>query len=267
MKSLRSIALSLAALWCAVPAGAAEVALRMPELSGQRHVYYQKLLEDALKAAGHTAKIEVVKNVPQPRIWYMVENDEIDVFWGLQTKERDTKYPSIGNNLTNGLIGKRILLIPKGDAGKYEKVTNAADLKALNLTGAFGTGWFDGKVWAANQLAYREIAGDLAQIYKMVEAKDRGVDYFARGANEVVEESKNAAGLQIEPKLVIAYDRDVRFYLSKEGAKHKAVIEEALAKADSSGLKKKLIDANFSAAIASLDLPRRTTIALKSPTD
>jgi hypothetical protein len=246
---------------------AIDISLKIPELSANRHAFYEELLESSLKDAGHAVKIEVVKNVPQPRIMYMLENDELPIFWALQTKERDGKFIPVASNLTNGLIGNRILLIPKGDDGKYAAATNVDQFKALNLKGVFGQGWFDTKVWAANGLGFTEQAGELKNLYQMVEAKNRGVDYFARGANEIMEEAKNNPGLMIEPKLVLVYDRDVRFYLAKGSAALKPVIEDALAKADKSGLKKKLIDKYFGPALAGLNLDKRVKISIKTPTD
>lgn len=256
--------LILALPWAA---GAADIALKLPELPNQRHVFYQQLLEESLRASGHVVRIELVKDVPQRRIWLMIDSGEMDVYWGLQTQERDGKYVGVNNNVTQGLLSKRVLLVPKGDAARYAKVASLADFRELGLTGVFGQGWFDAKVWAFNQLPHTETSGTPSSMFKMVEIKDRGVDYFARGANEIVEEAKTQPGLEIEPRLLLVYDRDAHFYLSKGAARHKPLIEEALARADASGLKKRLIEANYGAAIASLDLHRRTQLLLKTPTE
>jgi membrane-bound lytic murein transglycosylase MltF len=99
----------------------------------------------------------------------------------------------------------------------------------------------------------------------MVASKKRGIDYFPRGANEITAEAKDNPDLAIEPKLLLVYPRDFRFYLSKNNASLKATLETALAAAEKSGLQQKLVYEFFGPAIADLNLDKRIKIALKNP--
>jgi ABC-type amino acid transport substrate-binding protein len=99
----------------------------------------------------------------------------------------------------------------------------------------------------------------------MVASKNRGIDYFPRGANEVAAEAKDNPDLAIEPKLLLVYPRDFRFYLSKNNASLKATLETALAAAEKSGLQQKLVTEFFGPAIAGLNLDKRIKIELKNP--
>ena len=86
-------------------------------------------------------------------------------------------------------------------------------------------------------------------------------------------EAKDHADLGIEKNLLLVYNKDFNFYISKkysdgdlkDGAALKAVLEEALTKAEGSGIKKKLIDEYFSASVKDLALESRTKIPLALP--
>ncbi len=243
-----------------------ELALKLASLSSGGHKYFHKLLEESLKANGHNIKIEIEPDLPQPRIVNYIENNRLTLHWFLQTKERDSKFVLVNHKLTQGLIGQRIFLIPKGDENVYAKVKNLDDFKALKKTAGLGSGWFDVSVWKENDLPVIEQPGEWKLLYKMVASKNRGVDFFPRGANEIVAEAKDNPDLAIEPKLILAYDRDFVFYLSKENEKLKPILEAALDKAEKSGLQAQLIKEFYYPLVSSLALDKRTKILLKNPT-
>lgn len=257
--------LTAALLASAGLATADTVTLRVPELAGGRHLFYASLLEESLRAAGHVARIQVVADMPQLRAWMALQTGGIDVFWGLQTRERDHQFASPSHDLTNGLISQRVLLVPQGDLERYAKVTNLADLKATGARAALGSGWFDARIWGANQLPFQEVDGSRLKIYALLSAKNRGLDYYPRGAHEIVEEAKFQPDLAIEPHLLLVYRRDFRYYLSTSAAKYRPLLEDALQQAERSGLKRKLIDSHFGPALASLRLDKRVRIELQTP--
>jgi hypothetical protein len=264
-KLFASLAVGTLALTFSTIGNTAEVALKLASFGNGNHKFYHRLLEDSLKAAGHTVKITATADLPQPRIVASLDSDELTLHWFLQTKERDGKYVPIEFTLTQGLIGQRVMLIPKGDEATYAAVKDADGFKALGKTAGLGQGWFDVSVWNENGFKLKEQAGDWKSLYKMVEAKDRGVDYFPRGASEIVSEAKDNPGLSIEPKLLLVYPRDMRFYLSKGNAAMKATVESALKASEKSGLQKKLIDEYFGPSVASLGLDKRIKVSLKNP--
>lgn len=256
----------LLVLLASVCAQAAEtIHLKVMELPDNRHVYYTRLLEESLRAAGYAPRLEFIKNVPQARIWRMTARSELSLMWGVQTSARDHDYASVANSLTNGLVGQRVLLVRKGQEQDYSGVRNLDDFRKLGRVGGMGEGWFDVEVWQLNALPFYVKAGDWRNLFSMVAYGGRGIDYVVRGVNEIVNEATNYPGLAIEPSLVLMHDRDVRFYLSPKAARYKPVIEAALAQADRSGLKKKLIAQYILPDLKVLNLEKRLKLKLNTP--
>jgi len=265
-KTLSRLLLAFAMAAAPVVSFSADVSLKLATLANGNHKFYHRLLEDSLKAAGHTVKITTEDNLPQPRMMVYLESGDLTLHWLLQTKERDAKFVAVDHKVTQGLIGQRVMLIPKGEEGVYAKVKTLVDLKATGKVAGLGQGWFDVQVWKESGLPVSEQGGDWKQIYPMLAAKDRGIDYFPRGANEIASEAEDHPRLAIEPNLLLVYPRDSVFYLSKPHAALKPVIEAALKQAEKSGLQKKLIDEYLGPSISSLNLNKRVRIHLKNPT-
>jgi hypothetical protein len=246
-------------------AGAESITLRLVAMPDDTQRYYVALLEEALRADGHTLHVNYVESAPQPRLWNMVANSKLSLIWGVQTRVRDKAYASVSNELTNGLIGQRILLVPKGEEQAYAGVRTLDDLRRLGKVGGVGASWFDAEVWRFNSLPVYAKTGDWRHLFAMVASGNRHVDYLVRGANEVVGEAKHHNELAIEPHLVLIHGRDVHFYLSPDALRYKAVIERALANADRSGLKKELIARYFLPGFKALNLDQRVRIKLRTP--
>ncbi len=248
-------------------AHAMDITLRMPTLASGNHRYFHKLLTEALRQAGHHLTIVPVDNLPQTRMALYLENGELDLNWFVQTKERDTKFVPIEFGLTRGLIGQRVLLIPKGAESEYAAVNTLEDFIALNKTAGLGKGWADLQIWKENGLKFMEQDGDWKLLYGMLASRSRGVDYFPRGANEITAEAANRPELAIEPRLLLVYHRDIHFYLSRSQAQLQPVLEAALRKADKSGLHQQLINEFFGPALVGLNLRKRVKINLKVPAE
>ena len=156
--------------------------------------YYHELLKQSLEAEGYEVKItELPKECEQKRVMEMMgaDSEQITLTWVVQTEERDREFVPVEVGITNGLIGKRILLIPKGSQIEYNGIKTIEDLKKLGKVGGFGKGWFDIKVWEYNGLKTYEKDGSWdPEIYRMVASKNRGIDYFSRGAHEIAAVSK-----------------------------------------------------------------------------
>lgn len=246
-----------------------EIRLHIPILqdSPRQHIFYHELLETAIKEAGHTPKL-IVQELPQLRAKYYLETGLISIYWMIESAERNKNYIPIETEITNELICKRILFIKRGDQHLYDNVNNLEDFRKLNLVGGMGQKWFDTKVWQSNNLRYKEQGGNWKSIFLMIR-RDRAFNYFSRGINEVIDESKQYPDLDIEKRLVFIYDRDCLFYLSKTGvnagAKYKDVIEHALKKAKDSGLIKRLVKKYWSNDIKALSYDNRIKLHLKTP--
>ncbi|WP_291329582.1 hypothetical protein [Desulfovibrio sp. UCD-KL4C] len=241
------------------------ICLRMSSTADGRHEYFCELLKTALVNDGHDVYIKKIPGLPLLRKLNMLKSGGISIARLFRTPERDKDYIPIPVNLTNGLIGKRVLLIPAEDLHIYEKVKTLDEFRNINKVAAFGKKWFDVGIWKENDLPYKEVV-NVNNIYKMVATKSRGLDYFTRGFNEVLQSVNKYDALVIEPHLLLEYNHDFIFYLSPQEARLKPVIGKALLHAKSSGLIDKLIHKYWSVNFEVLKPENRTVIKLKSLT-
>ncbi|WP_051677127.1 hypothetical protein [Maridesulfovibrio frigidus] len=245
-------------------ANADKIYLRMPSYFDGEHDYYYELLEMALHNAGHEVTIDKVAELPTARERKMLEDGDLSIGWYLQSSQRDNQYVPIPVNITNGLIGKRILLVPPEDLHAYKDVKTLDDFRALNKVGAFGWKWYDAVIWEKNGLPFKEVL-NWRNIFKMIAHRSRGIDYFSRGFNEIVNESRANKELVIEPHLLLEYKRDFIFYLSPKFAHLRPIIEEALLEAKKSGLMDELLRKHWVNNFEILQPEKRTILKLKDP--
>lgn len=238
--------------------------IRVPAHSDGLHNYFVDLLTTALSKAGHLATIEQVSDIPHLRERTMLEKGELSILWLIQSQQRDKQYFSVPVGLTNGMIGKRILLVPSDQKEDYKAVKNLRDFKALNKVGGFGSQWFDVRVWKANDLPYMEVP-QWRLLYKMVADGSRGVEYFSRGINEITNQTELHPGLVIEPHIMLVYDRDFIFYVSPTRPKLAAILRSAITEAKNSGLIDRLIKKHWAKNFERLKPDTRTAIPLHTP--
>src|SRR5450830_1301298 len=241
------------------PAAVAPLELRIAVVSDGRADYFVRLLEESLKLIQQPYHIQYVKDIPGRRMWWMLGRGDINLFYGMQSKEKDSdpQLVPVRNGLTNGLIGQRVLLVRQSDQEAFAKVQSVADLKRTGLIAGFGAGWGDTKVWKASGLPLYEHAAPWSTVYSMVAARNRHVDYLPRGVIEVLAEARIHPEVVVEPHLLFEYRADFGFYLSPSAASYRPVIERALRAAETSGLKARLIDEAFGADIKALNLNQR----------
>ena len=269
MKWLTYIFTSLFLILLAFEVHSETIKLHIPVIndSPKQHLYFHELLNTSIKDIGHTPKL-ISSELPQLRAKEYLKSGDISIFWMVESTERNLQFEPIQKGITNGLIGKRILFIKKGDQQQYNQVKNLDDFRKLNTVGGMGEDWFDAKVWAKNKLRYKEHSGMWTSIFKMI-PEDRDYNYFARGINEILVEAKQYPKLAIEENLVLIYDRDFRFYLSKEGPnagiKYLAILNYAIRKAKESGLISRLVRKYWANDFEELNYDKRIKIHLASP--
>jgi len=245
----------------------APLELRIAMLSDGHATYFIRLLEESLQLIHQPYHLHYVKDIPARRMWWMLSNGDINLFYGMRTQNKDSnaQIVPVRDALTNGLIGQRVLLIRRVDTEVFARVQSVGDLKSTRLIAGFGAGWSDAKVWQAAGLPLYEHAAPWATIYAMVAAGNRHVDYLPRGVIEVLEEARQHPELAVEQHLLIDYPGDFGFYLASSSASYRPIIERALRAADTTGLKARLIDEAFGADIKALGLNRRVRLHLAPP--
>lgn len=233
--------------------------------SPQLHLFFHELLSTAIKEVGYTANLIPV-TLPQLRIKGCMDKGKISIYWFLENEEANKKFIPIKIGLTEGLIGKRVLFIKHGDQHLYDGVKNLDDFRDLNLVAGMGHRWFDINIWEANHLRYKESSGNWKSIFKMI-PYGRDYNYISRGVNEIITETKDHPYLAIEEKLLLIYDRDFQFYLSKSGdnagAKYEDIIEFAMRKAKKSGLIHRLVKKYWDEDFKTLNYDKRIKIYLE----
>lgn len=245
------------------------ITLHIPivEESNRQHSFYHELLATSIKEIGHTPHL-IEYQLPQLRIKNYLQYGVISLYWMVESEERNELFIPIEVGLTDKLIGQRVLLINKQDQGLYEAVKDLEDFRKLKLTASMGKNWFDSDIWEVNDLDYHEHSGSWKKIFNMI-AKGTRHNYFPRGVNEIIVEAEQHPELAVEERLMLIYDRDFRFYLSKTGvnagAKYEKELKLALKKAQESGLIKRLIDKYWGDDFKKLNYDDRVKIYLQSP--
>ncbi|HEY1150498.1 MAG TPA: hypothetical protein VGF27_18100 [Pseudoduganella sp.] len=248
---------------------AAPLELRIPVVSDGHANYFIRLLEESLKLIHQPYRIRYVKDVPARRMWAMLGKGDINLFYGLRTKQKDVSegIVPVRNGLTNGLIGQRVFLIRPPDTEVFARVKSVADLKETGLVAGFGEGWGDARIWRKADLPLYEHTAPWKTIYAMVAAGNRRVDYLPRGVIEVMPEARLHPELTVERHLLVEYRGDFCFYLSASSANYRPIIERALKEAEATGLKARLIDEAFGADIKALGLDQRIRLRLSATPD
>ena len=247
----------------------APLELRIAVLSDGHANYFIRLLEESLQLIHQPYHIHYVKDIPARRMWWMMGNGDINLIYGMRTKDKDSKQQivPVRNGLTNGLIGQRVLLIRRADTEVFAHVQSVDDLKRTGLIAGFGAGWGDTKVWKGAGLPLYEHTAPWSTVYAMVAAGNRHVDYLPRGVIEVLDEARVHPELVVEQHLLMDYPADFGFYLASSAASYRPIIERALREAEASGLKARLIDEAFGADIKALGLDRRLHLHLSTAPD
>ncbi|WP_445233355.1 hypothetical protein [Duganella rhizosphaerae] len=248
---------------------AAPLELRIAVLSDGHATYFIRLLEESLRLIHQPYHLHYVKDIPARRMWWMLGKGDINLFYGMRSKDKDSKEQivPVRNALTNGLIGQRVLLIRRADTEVFSQVKSVDDLKRTRLIAGFGAGWGDVKVWKNAGLPLYEHAAPWTTIYAMVAAENRHVDYLPRGVIEVSKEARAHPELVVEQHLLLDYPGDFGFYLASSAASYRPIIERALREAEATGLKARLIEEAFGADIKALGLDRRVHLHLSATPD
>jgi hypothetical protein len=228
--------------------------------------YQQDLLSQALTSQGYKVTLDVVGEFTGTKLEAMLAAGEINVSVMGETPARSASLLPVKIGMTNNLVGKRILFIPKGAQKDYDGVKTLADFQKLGKVAGMGKGWADVGIWGANKLKVNGLDGDWKVLYKMVAAGSRGVDYLPRGANEMIIEGPEHPELDMEKHLVLVYQKDQILYVSPKEPQLVPIVEKALKAAASSGLIKKLVKQYYSAAFdPPIDVDTRTVIDLTLP--
>lgn len=122
---------------------------RIAMVSDGHATYFIRLLEASLKLVRQPYRLHYVKDIPARRMWWKLGQGDINLFYGMQNREKDSsaQLVRVRNALTNGLIGQRVLLIRQADTGLFARIKSVEELKRSGLVAGFDAGRGDVKVW------------------------------------------------------------------------------------------------------------------------
>lgn len=242
-------------LWWATLAILVACFMAMPAMAGQRLTlrlgnltdfdYLSDLLTQVLEADGYDVEIVKVSDVPTSRMEWMLEDGELSVMMLGETPPRSDRFLPVKVAMTDNLMTRRILFIPKGHQHHYNQVETLDDFRALGLVAGMGRSWRDFRIWLANNLPVFGVQGDWRRLYDMVAFGDRGVDYLSRGAQEMASEWRQHPNLDVEQNLVLEYDGDHVLYVSPEEAELHRTLTRLMPEASRSGLIAALVEKHY----------------------
>lgn len=258
-------ALLFAALAPPVPAhGAIVVRYPRPE-SGpdERSRYTLRLLELALQRAPAPYRVELNPvRMQQGRALVQLRNNEgIDVLSTMTSSEREAQLQPIRIPIDKGLIGWRLLLIRKADAGRFVAPLTLASLKKLKA--GQGSDWPDTPIMRANGLKVYGTSNYEA-LFNMLESGR--IDYFPRAVSEIWTELElHEDALAVEPSVVLRYPTAIYYFVRKGDKRLAADLTAGLEQMIADGSFDKLFDEFYGEMIRKADLKNRSVIHLKNP--
>jgi hypothetical protein len=172
------------------------------------------LLEAALKAAQPTWAAVATDRMTDARalIELGLPRADVDVVVGMPSPERLQRLRLVPMPLYLGLFGWRVLVVPKGQAARWQGLRSRADLAKLRLM--HGATWPDTQILQANGL--NVVTG--TYVPEMYDRVARGeADAFPRGITEAWGEVGSVApGFEIVPELCLHYRSDLCFFVRRD---------------------------------------------------
>ncbi|MBV8679169.1 MAG: hypothetical protein JO338_01840 [Aquitalea sp.] len=265
MRALLSFLLLL--LSFPTPAAAPVQTIRYALISGLNdpHLDYMlALLQLACDESGLRCQLQGTHAMNQSRALVQLgkADSNIDLFWGMTSKERESLALPIRIPLDKGLIGWRVALVPASKPDTLAGITTRQQL-ARRVAGQVAD-WPDTIILRAAGLPVLT-SQDYGNLFPMLQRQR--FDYFPRSVIEVQREAAMpvAKGLLVDSHLVIQYPSAMYFFVSPLQPQLARTLELGLRKGLEDGRFNKLFQRYNGQYIARLELPGRTRIRLDNP--
>lgn len=202
-------------------------------------------------------------SMQQSRSMRLLETGKlVDIVWTMTTAEREQSLRPIRIPIDRGLIGWRLLLIPKAKQQPFSTVTSAEELRRFNA--GQGHDWPDTVVLQHNRLPL-QTSTSYEGLFLMLE---RGhIDYFPRSVMEVWPEldSHHQREITVDRHVVLVYPAALYFFVHRDNAVLAEKIERGLRIAQQDGSWSYLFEQHYGEAIRRSELSQRKVIALTNP--
>lgn len=248
----------------AAPAEPETVTLNMVAYKDGSHEFYHELLTRAVEAEGNRCWIISRQSTSLPKLTHLMQEGVISVHWFVESPEHNQELLGVPVPISDNIVGNRILLAPRAELERFAGIQSLRDLQDSGLIAATVRGDYDSEVWRSNGLPFVE-HDDRDAVFARLASGTSGVHYMVVGMHEAAAVAELHPELAVEPRLILAYDRDYRFYLGRSGVKYRAIIENALKAARSTGLVRELVRKYRGDELEKLSADSRRFIRLRSP--
>lgn len=195
----------------------------------KRWIYYVELLDQVLSRGLHSeGKIRFEQaQLPmiQSRVMSEIEEENIDVIWGVTSADRERRLRPIRIPLLKGLLGHRIFIIKRETQTKLEDIRDLADLQQFKL--GQGEHWIDTPILRSN--GFRVVTSTSYEaLFKML--KGGRFDLFPRSVYEAYTEVESRPELElvVEDTLLLKYVSPTFFFTNRNNTDLAEELEQGL---------------------------------------
>jgi len=235
-----------------------------------RQVYEREVLKAILKATeaewGAWELKETLEDYPgdDESLVFTEKGHDLFVTIAGNQKFKEGDMIVIPQLLTKNLLGYRVPIIRKEDAGLFGEISRHEDLQKLNH--GIPETWSDATIFRHNGYNVVE-KGSFDDIFDRLQNKL--FDYSAYGANEVLGVYENRAskheGLIIDQNILLFYPFPLVFYVNPDLPKMAERIEQGLQSIISSGKLDAIFNEYYGNITEQLNLDRRRIFVLDNP--
>lgn len=270
-QSLRHLALSLLLLFSPWATAEFIVSHRAPYSDGDKHhIYSTQLLRLALEKTRKEYGDFTLRPIPRRNYARAVKAAVDDAYPNLiietsyeQALTHDAKLDFINFPMDLGVLGYRVCFINPQLKASGKKIATLEQLRQYSFV--HGVGWADTIIFRHNGLKVQEIENYDGMFLMVIGGR---VDFFCRGANEILGELEQFKGLKeltIDEQFILVYPLPRFFYLNGKNKLAKKRIELGLQRAYADGSLQALWKANFLPSLELVGLAQRKVIRLENP--
>lgn len=259
---------AILALVLAMPAlaPAAPVVVTFPRPESEqdtRSRFPYLLLEQALQRSGRVYRLRYSEHrMQQGRALARLENNQgIDIVCFMTSAERESALLPIRIPIDKGLIGWRLFLIHKSQAGRWAGFDEPSQLKTL--TAGQGSDWPDVGILRDNGFKVYGTS-NYDSLFSMLQ--QQRIDYFPRAVSEIwYEADAYRDSLVVAPRLALRYTTATYYFVRKGQAGLAADIATGLDSLIADGTYEKLFQHYYGDVIRRSGLKERRVVELNNP--
>lgn len=228
--------------------------------SHKRYEFGLKILKSALNSINVKVNLKKLENVNEGRTNLLLESGDVDFIFLSTNREREKKFHPIKIPVYNGLLGCRLLLVPKKSKDRFKNVKSVADLAPF--IAGHGRHWGDRHIYKANNLKVMTSVRYPLIFQQLIAGR---IDYFHRGVSEIWSELEDYSDtLAIANGPALFYKHPVYFFVAKDKHKLAALIEKGLSSIKKSGEFDRVFLEYHGDFIKKANLPQRNFVILKN---